>query len=109
MRQWMEASQALKRLDFTTFVRECRACGGTTQGWLIFCHCVCGDEHGICHECSIAMEEIGMLESSVGEVTHDAENGGPITTRYTESRILQCIKKEEVRMALAIGRSDGAN
>jgi len=101
LKHWKETVQ---RLNVTTFGRTCLACGGTTQGWLIFCDCTCGDQHGICHECSCAAEEIGMLKSSVEEMTHDAESGGPITTRYTASRLLQCIGKEEVRMALAIGR-----
>jgi len=94
----------VQRLNVTTFGRTCHACGGNTQGWLIFCSCSCGNEHGLCQECVGAAEEIGMLESSIEETTHDAESGGPITTSFTASRLLQCIGKEEVRMALAIGR-----
>ena len=91
-------------MSVTDFGRTCYACEGTTQGWLIFCRCVCGSEHGICQECAEAAEEIGMLETTVEETQHDAESGGPTTTRYTVSHLLHCVLKEEVRMALAIGR-----
>ena len=101
VKHWKETTT---RLNVTSFGRECHACGGTTQGWLIFCKCVCGNEHGICYECAGAADEIGMLESSVEEMTHDAESGGSVTTSYTASQLLQCVSKEEVRTALAIGR-----
>jgi hypothetical protein len=84
----------------------CSACGRSTQGWLWFCYCSCGEgvTHGVCLECLEAGQEIGLIETAVTTLEADMEAGPPIK-RQTKSYMFQrCPRNEEVRTALAMGR-----
>lgn len=82
----------------------CEICGGATLGWLVFCECRCGRKHGICFECLGTAQKIEMVKTTIIESEHDAEHGGKISMKFSESRFLRCPLKTEAKTAIAIGR-----